>query len=86
MYVAPILESSSSDHAHVINYTLGDILQSDNILLTMYTPEDTSIRSICNLMTPASPETTATIYVSGAIAGGLKPTDAFKTVVFKEGF
>lgn len=84
-YVAPIKDSSSSESTRVINYTLGDILSEDNVLFTIYNENDSSVRSICNLMTPASPETTMTIQTTSNIASSLKPTDSFKTIVFKKG-
>lgn len=85
-YVAPIKASSSGENSHVIKYTLGDILQPDDVLLnTIYTNADSSIRSICNLMTPTSPETTMTIPIISNIESHLRPTDAFKTIVFKSG-
>lgn len=84
-YVAPIKVSSSSENTHVVNYTLEDVLQPDNVLFSIYPKDDQSIRSICNLMTPTSPETTMLVQTTSNIASALKPTDSFKTIIFKKG-
>lgn len=85
-YVAPIKASSSGESSRIITYTLGDILPADNILLTtIYNNRDTSIRSICNLMTPTSPQVTMTIPIVSNIEAHLRPTDSFKTVIFNSG-